>query len=94
LEIALKTEVSNSGDDIALLNFIVFQNNISDKKNSFSLSVLKAFYYFKLYSASIRETSEQLMISSPKLIKFLKKNKQVWQEVQEIRKKFGHTPLK
>jgi hypothetical protein len=94
LEIALKVKISESNDDIDLLDSLIFQNDISDKKHAFAFSVLKAFYYFKLNSASVRATSERLMISSPKLIKFLKKNKQVWQETQETRKAFSHNPLK
>lgn len=93
LEIALKTEILGLGVDDILLESINFNNAISEKKSDFQFSVLKAFYYFRQYSASVRETAKKLEISSPKLIKFLKRNKLVWQETQEIRKKYGHNPL-
>jgi len=93
LEIALKTEISGLGIDDKLLETITFKYDINEKKPDFQFSVLKTFYYFRQNSASVRETAKDLKISSHKLIKFLKKNKQVWQETQEIRKKNGHTPL-
>lgn len=94
LEIALMTEPETSDESIKLLDSIPFQYDINEKKIDFPFSVLKVFYIFKQNSASVRETGKKLLISSPKLIKFLKKNKQVWQKTQEIRREFGHTPLK
>ncbi len=94
LEIALMAEPANPDKAIKLLDSILFNCDINEKKIDFPFSVLKVFYIFKQHSASVRETAEKLLISSPKLIKFLKKNKQVWQKTQEIRKEFGHTPLK
>lgn len=93
LEIALMAKNPDSDDSRKSVEAIIFQNDINEKKIDFPFSVLKAFVFFRQNSGSVRETAENLFISSPKLIKFFKKNRQVWQKTQEIRKEFGHTPL-
>ncbi len=94
LELAIKLDLDPQIQEADLTARIKFNKDVSEQNPQFPLMILLAVTLFKRYRGSIRELSLSLNTSSPQLIKFLKKSKQVWTSIQEIRRQNGHPPLK
>jgi len=92
LEIALSADYTDE-NDLNLLKAISLKLEMNENKPDFSILILKVFTVYKNHQGILKDTANELGLTNAKLVKFLKKNKQVWQRVQQIRKEYGYPPL-
>ena len=90
LVLTLSPEKANETD----IPLSLFRAKVNELHADFPGCVLAAYPLFHLYEGSVGQTSEKLGVSSAALIRFFKKDKTLLRKVQDIRKQFGHYPLK
>ena len=75
----LRIKISTSINIDTIDESWVFHNHINEKNWNFAPTLQKIFYKLKKHNFHIKETSKNINTTQNKLIKFLSKNKQVWQ---------------
>ncbi len=94
LELALSIEKIDKLESPETFELPFFRGNANDEHPDFPGSALTAFYMFRFYEGVTGEAAKALNTGSAALIRFFKKDKNLWRCVQEVRKSFNHYPLK
>ena len=92
LELVLTAPLENIDENDIPLS--LFRAKINELHADFPGCVLAAYPLFYLHEGGVGQTSEKLGVSSAALIRFFKKDKTLLRKIQDIRKQFGHYPLK